>query len=85
MKVLMEKKYLPELSKVGLDATPFNIYGMHQQGVKGFKEIINPSIKIKSIRADKMRDNLPSSIDTRGLSNEEIRQVWVEYWRNKTA
>ena len=57
----------------------FNIYGSHQQGSTGFRDIMNNNITPKLERS--MRSNLPGSDN---LSGQELRTAWINHWKERT-
>ena len=69
------------LKKANLEVNAFSIYGVHQQGLAGFKRIMSGSVGKATIR--NMRANLPS--DIRNVRDEDVRDTWIKYWKERTG
>jgi len=68
------------LKKNGFEVNAFNVYGCHQQGAYGFSCIIkNENMTKRSYT--RLRRNLPKVY--RNASNEELREIWIDYWQYK--
>lgn len=76
----MRHDYSSTLKANNLPETAFNIYGIHQQGRKGFVEIMNKQ-KLSASRIKNMRNNLPSKLIN--VPDEQVRDTWINYWKNK--
>lgn len=73
-----------ELRKAGVEDTQLNLYGAHQQGLTGYKEILdsaNNGTKLSSVRISKIRGNLPNN--GKGVADDEIANEWFKYWGTK--
>ena len=70
------------LRKNGIEVNTFTVYGCHQQGAAGFKYIINDE-KLTKYKYMKLRRNLPNKY--RHISNENLRKVWIDYWKTKMS
>ena len=58
----------------------FHIYGAHQQGLKGFKEILSGNIS--ETRAAKIKANLNGT--GQDLEGKQLADYWIKYWKAKT-
>lgn len=67
------------LQKKGLPIDAFSMYGAHQQGVKGFSEIMSGNISEE--RARNIRANLP--IPNKHLNGKALADAWISYWKNR--
>lgn len=67
------------LQRNNLPTDLFHVYGAHQQGVRGFNDIMNN--KLTPQLEDKLRDNLPDKFQN--LEGNLLRNTWVNYWKNK--
>jgi len=69
-------KNAKELEAKDIDATAFNVYGAHQQGVTGFERIL----KGKATEQDivNMYNNTPKEYRT-----GKVRDDWMNYWQSK--
>lgn len=71
---------IKNLKKQGLKINAFNVYGCHQQGARGFACIMkNENLTSKSYM--RLRRNLPRKY--RHMSKKELRETWINYWKNK--
>jgi len=71
---------IKNLKKEGFEIDAFTVYGCHQQGASGFASIMkNQNLSSKSYM--RLRRNLPSKY--RHVSKNELRQTWINYWKNK--
>jgi len=63
------------LSKSGIPTTEFNLWGAHNQGVKGFKEILSDK-PLSAVRKKKIAANLPSGM-------EPTKENYIKHWSTK--
>lgn len=63
------------LSRAGMETTEFNLWGAHNQGVKGFKEILSDK-PLSVIRKKKIAANLPDDM-------EATKENYIKYWSEK--
>ena len=71
---------IKDLKKYELGVDAFTVYGCHQQGARGFMCIMkNENLTSKSYM--RLRRNLPSKY--RNISKNELRKIWIDYWKNK--
>jgi len=71
---------IKNLKKQGFKIDAFTVYGCHQQGASGFASIMkNKNLSSKSYM--RLRRNLPSKY--RYMGKNELRQTWINYWKNK--
>ena len=70
------------LKKNGMEVNAFTVYGCHQQGATGFKSIVNNE-GMTAYSYEKLRRNLPKKY--RHIDNKRLRQVWMNYWKNKMS
>ncbi len=70
------------LRKNGIEINTFTVYGCHQQGATGFKHIMNDE-ELTKYKYMKLRRNLPNKY--RYISNENLRKVWIDYWKTKMS
>ncbi len=70
------------LRKNGIEINTFTVYGCHQQGARGFKHIMNDE-ELTKYKYMKLRRNLPNKY--RHISNENLRKVWIDYWKTKMS
>lgn len=68
------------LQKKGLPVDLFHIYGVHQQGRKGFSEILQG--KLNPARERTMRSNVPNKY--KHYKGESLRRAWMDHWKEKT-
>ena len=68
------------LKDSGIDVNAYTVYGCHQQGATGFKCIVNNE-NMTAYSYEKLRRNLPKKY--RYISNEKLRETWINYWKNK--
>lgn len=76
---------LASLKANRLPQDTFHLYGAHQQGMKGFKEILSATRdgKLSDIRASKIKNNLPKGA-LHNLKGKALADAWVKYYKNKT-
>lgn len=67
-----------QLQRLGMPTDAFHVYGAHQQGAKGFSDIMGGNITPERERS--MRANLPSAL--RGLGGMQLRNAWINHWSN---
>ncbi|MCF6206696.1 MAG: transglycosylase SLT domain-containing protein [Sulfurovum sp.] len=68
------------LKQKGYDINAFTVYGCHQQGANGFDKIMKNQ-GLTSNCYQKLRRNLPRQY--RCASKEQLRKVWIEYWKRR--
>jgi len=71
-----------KLKQNGIEVNAFTVYGCHQQGATGFKCILKNE-NLSRCSYDKLRRNLPKKY--RHISNEKLREIWINYWKNKMS
>lgn len=71
------------LKQAGLEPNAFNIYGAHQQGVAGLKDILSNDPARYSKRAGNMIKNLGSDYKE-GMTLKQIREKWLSKYTKKT-
>ena len=71
---------IKNLKKYNFKVDAFTVYGCHQQGANGFMCIMkNENLSSKSYM--RLRRNLPKKY--RYIKKEELRKMWINYWKNK--
>ena len=80
MFVNLTKDNMAALKRSKIEPNAFSIYGAHQQGVSGFKQILagTPSKTVEK----NMRANLPSKYSE--LKGKELSDAWIDFWKKKT-
>ena len=61
--------------------TAFHLYGSHQQGLKGFMEIL--SGKVNDARAINIKANLNGT--GQDLEGKELADYWIKFWKAKIS
>ena len=70
------------LKRNDMDINAFTVYGCHQQGATGFNKIMK-GLPLTQDKYAKLRRNLPHKY--RHFGNDRIRQVWIDYWKNRMS
>jgi len=76
---VLKKMYTKELKEDNIPINALTIYGRHQQGRKGFREIYRGGQMTKA-RVKNMRGNLPGHTK---YKDHEVRDAWITYWQEK--
>ena len=71
---------IKNLKKNGFKVDAFTVYGCHQQGARGFANIMNDK-NLSSKSHMRLRRNLPKKY--RNVGKNELRKTWIQYWKNK--
>jgi len=70
------------LKRNGLRISAFSIYGTHQQGASGFKNIMKKKTLSKSLERN-LRQNLPKRLSR--ISKAKLKRTWMKYWKKKMS
>jgi len=72
------------LAKKNIPINTFTVYAAHQQGVRGAEEILKGK-PLSKARIEKIKGNLPYSKEVLdSMTPEELRQAWIEYYKQRT-
>ena len=72
-----------QFTNKGMEPSLFNLYGAHQQGFRGFNEILDRKKKISDQRLKNMRSNMIHG--RRDLDPETTRSAWLDQWQRKMS
>ncbi|SFZ98576.1 TolA protein [hydrothermal vent metagenome] len=69
-----------DLKRHGIEVNAFSVYGAHQQGARGFINIMTKdNLSRKSYM--RLRRNLPRKY--RNVDIKDLRKTWINYWKNR--
>jgi len=70
------------LKRNKIKISAFSLYGTHQQGASGFKNIIKNRKLTKRLEKN-LRQNLPKKF--KHISKAKLKHTWMKYWKAKMS
>ena len=70
------------LKRNKIKISAFSLYGTHQQGASGFKNIIKNKKLTKRLEKN-LRQNLPKKY--KHISKANLKKTWMKYWKAKMS